>query len=128
MNDRTAASQREIAKLYTPDALYSSVKVAQAHVKLDNDEMKEIIDQYISDTPTMFKSLNAAWLKSDYGNIILYAHSIVGVSRILKLDVLSNYAKTIEMCAKEGKRSQESVLKLLNEHNSASIKTLKELF
>ncbi|MEA3372747.1 MAG: Hpt domain-containing protein [Campylobacterota bacterium] len=128
MDDTINSSQRDITLLYSEASLYSRIKVAQAHVKLDNAEMKEIIDQYINDTPVMFKQLNTAWIKSDYENIILYAHSIVGVARILKLDEVSEYAKALEDKAKERKRSEKKVLKLLNDHHHASLKTLCQLF
>jgi HPt (histidine-containing phosphotransfer) domain-containing protein len=117
-----------LSEIYDSPSFAERIKAAQLRVNLDDSEMKEIINQYIEDTPEMFKNLNTAWVKSNHDDIFLYAHSIVGVARILKLDEVSRYAKAVEQMAKERKRSDKETLKLLNEHHNASLEALRKYY
>ena len=76
----------------------------------------------------MFKNLNTAWINSNHDDIFLYAHSIEGVARLLKLHEVGEYAKIIEDGAKELNCSDEKTLKLLNEHHNASLDALRKLY
>lgn len=127
-NSTNGSSQSEIASRYDAASLSKHLKDAQCRVNLDDSEMKEIIVQYIQDTPVMFENLNSAWENSNHEEILLYAHSIVGVARLLKLDEVGEYAKIIEDKAKERKRSNKKTLTLLNRHHNASLDALRQLY
>ena len=122
------SSQSNIASLYSAVSLSKRLKDAQRHVNLDDSDMKEIINQYIKDTPVMVNNLNNAWINSNYENILLYAHSIVGVAHLLNLNEVGEYAKVIENEAKEKRHADKKALKLLNNHHNASLDALRRLY
>lgn len=123
MTDDTISSA--LNDIYRSPSFTERIKAAQRRVNLDDAEMREIIDQYIQDTPEMFDNLNSAWEREHHDDILLYAHSIVGVARILKLEEVSEYAKNVEMMARERKRSDKHTLELLNAHHQASLEALR---
>ncbi len=126
--DLDSISKNEIALLYDAISISSRLKDAQNHVNLDDSDMKEIVYQYIKDTPVMFENLNNAWKNSNCDDVLLYAHSIVGVAHLLKLDEVGEYAKVIEEGAKAHNCSDNKTLMLLNEHHNTSLNALQKLY
>jgi HPt (histidine-containing phosphotransfer) domain-containing protein len=118
----------DIAELYSDATIAERIKVAQKRVNLDDSEMKEIVIQYIQDTPAMFENLNHAWQRNDHNAMMLYAHSIVGVARLLKLNEVGEYAKAVEDRARDQLQPDEDTLILLNEHHNASMDALRKLY
>jgi len=116
----------ELDAIYKAPDFAERIHKAQKHINFEDDEMRDLIAQYIADTPEMFKNLNTAWVRNNHADLLLYAHSIVGVARILKLEELSLCAKVIEEDAKGDRRSGSSVLKELNAHHNASLDALRK--
>ena len=128
VTDLSDLSPSKIAALYTEPILAERIKAAQRRVNLDDAEMQEIIVQYIQDTPVMFENLNQAWQRNDHEALMLYAHSIVGVARLLKLNEVGTFAKMVEDKAREHTQPDEEILILLNEHHNASLDALRRLY
>jgi HPt (histidine-containing phosphotransfer) domain-containing protein len=104
------------------------LKAAQERVKLNDAEMRDIVCQYIQDTPVMFENLEKARLKGDCKEILLYAHSIVGVAALLNIDEVVQYAHIVEEDAKKQQCSDAASLNLLFEHHYASLDALRRFF
>jgi HPt (histidine-containing phosphotransfer) domain-containing protein len=119
---------REIRSLYDVDSMVRRIKRAQHEVNLDDSEMREIVDQYMLDTPVMFENLKSAWQRHDYDEIVLYAHSLVGVTKLLNLNRLGEIARKIEEQAKKGERCDITQLARCYYHFEVSLEMLGALY
>lgn len=120
-------ARKKIIALYDDSSMMMRLKRAQERVKLDDAEMHDIICQYIQDTPVMFENLEKAREASNCREILLYAHSIVGVAALLNIDEVVEYAHRVEEDAKRKQCSDAASLQLLFEHHYASLDALRRL-
>ena len=126
--DRPSRRQRrEIAALYDDASMRERLREAQERINFDDTEMRDIVCQYIRDTPAMFDNLDNARERGDCREIFLYAHSIVGVAALLNIDEVASYAHIVEQNAKQQQCSDAASLHLLFEHHNASLDALKRL-
>ncbi len=123
-----ARSRDVLPPLYTRSDIERRLQKAQRHVNFDDDEMEEIICQYIKDTPAIVDSLLGAWERSDFDNIIIFAHSLVGVTRLLYLHDVGEYARTIEDLAKINRRPGETTMHQLLRHHRSSLAVLRGMY
>jgi HPt (histidine-containing phosphotransfer) domain-containing protein len=114
--------------LYSNEDIEHRIRKAQKQVNLDNEDMKDIICQYIQDTPVMLDNLVSAWHRKDFESIALYAHSLVGVTRLLYFDDVSECASIIEELAKENFRAKETILLKLQKHHNAGLAVLRQMY
>ncbi len=126
--DRPSRRQRrEIAALYDDTSMRERLRKAQKRINFNDTEMRDIVCQYIRDTPVMFDNLDNARRRGDCKEILLYAHSIVGVAALLNIDEVVSYAQIVEEDAKQQQCSDAASLHLLFEHHYASLDALKRL-
>jgi HPt (histidine-containing phosphotransfer) domain-containing protein len=121
-------ARKKIIALYTETSILRRLKAAQERVRLNDTEMHDIVCQYIQDTPVMFENLEKARLKGDCKEILLYAHSIVGVAALLNIDEVVEFAHIVEEDAKKQQCSDAASLNLLFEHHYASLDALRRFF
>jgi HPt (histidine-containing phosphotransfer) domain-containing protein len=121
-------ARKKIIALYDEASINSRIKAAQERVNLEEAEMRDIVCQYIQDTPVMFENLEKAQRKGDCREILLYAHSIVGVAALLNIDEVVEYAHLVEEDAKNQRCSGADSFNLLFEHHYASHDALRRLF
>ncbi len=82
---------------------------ALRNIDNDMDLFRELVEAYISDTPTVLQHLRSALDQSDLQKALIKAHSLKGTTRTIGGVVLGNMAAAMEqlLCSGDLKRSSE---------------------
>lgn len=94
----------------------------------DTEFAKEILDDYLFETPEMIQRLKIAVDSKDINEIIAYSHKLKGSSASIGALELKEKSETLEKIAKNAdiNNIQSSISRLI-ECYAVTIKTIKEL-